>query len=90
MESGSYVVTASYRGSPRHPAWYLNLLREPQATVQVNERRIAVVARTADPEAREKLWACLVAKTPGYQSFQDRTHRQIPMIYLTPVLGSGE
>ena len=88
MERDSYVVIASYRGSPRHPAWYLNLLNEPQAIVHVNRGRIAVVARTADAEARESLWACLVTSRPFYQRFQDRTNRQIPMVYLTPITSS--
>jgi len=85
MEQDSYVVIASYRGSPKHPAWYLNLLNEPQAIVQVNRSRLAVVARIADAEARERLWTRLVTKTPLYQRFQDHTSRQIPMVYLTPV-----
>jgi deazaflavin-dependent oxidoreductase (nitroreductase family) len=90
MERDSYVVIASYRGSPSHPAWYLNLLSEPQAIVQVNRRRIAVVARTADAEAKERLWTCLVTRTPLYKRFQERTTRQIPMVYLTPVTSSTE
>ncbi len=90
MDQGSYVVIGSYRGSPRHPAWYLNLLNEPQATVQVKSRKIAVVAKTADTGARERLWDCLVAKTPIYKSFQERTNRQIPMVCLTPVNSSIE
>ena len=85
MEGDSFVVIASYRGSPKHPAWYLNLLNEPQAFVQVSSRRIGVTAIKADAEAREKLWNCLVAKTPIYKRFQERTSRQIPLIYLTPV-----
>ena len=85
MERDSYVVIASYRGSSRHPAWYLNLLNEPQAIVQVNRRKFAVIAEKADAEARERLWTCLVTNTPLYKRFQDRTNRQIPMVYLTPV-----
>ncbi len=84
MEEDSYVVIASYRGSPKNPAWYLNLLSEPQVMVQVSNRKIAVVAGTAEGEARERLWNRLVAKTPIYQRFQDRTSRQIPLVYLTP------
>jgi len=90
MEQDSYVVIASYRGSPRNPAWYLNLLAEPQAFVQVNSRKIAIVATTADNEAREKLWNRLVAKTPIYKRFQERTKRQIPLVYLTPVNSNEE
>ena len=85
MEEDSFVVIASYRGSPRNPAWYLNLQSEPQVTVQVGERNIAVVAKTADAEGRARLWNRLVAKTPIYKRFQDRTSRQIPVVYLMPV-----
>ena len=85
MERDAYVVIASYRGLASHPAWYLNLLNEPQATVQVNRRKFAVIASTADAEARERLWTRLVTRTPLYKRFQDRTNRRIPMVYLTPV-----
>ena len=85
MEGDSYVVIASYRGSPRHPAWHLNLLNDPQAFVQVNRRKFAVVAKKAEAESRDRLWTSLVAKTPVYKGFQERTSRQIPMVYLTPV-----
>jgi len=51
----------------------------------VGEQNITVVAKTADAEARARLWNRLVAKTPVYKRFQDRTSRQIPMVYLMPV-----
>ena len=89
MEQNSYVVIASYRGSPRNPAWYVNLLNDPQATVQVNKRKFTVVAKTAEDEDRDRLWTCLVASTPLYKRFQERTKRQIPMVYLTPVTSNS-
>lgn len=90
-ERDSYVVIASYRGSPRNPAWYLNLLQETHAVVQVRNRKFEVVAITADKEARDRLWPRLIEKTPIYKRFQDRTSRPIPLIYLTPVdLGAGQ
>ena len=82
--SAVLATTAMFR-SPRNPAWYLNLQSEPQVTVQVGERNIAVVAKTADAEGRARLWNRLVAKTPIYKRFQDRTSRQIPVVYLMPV-----
>ena len=85
LEQDAYVVIASYRGSPKHPAWYLNLRTEPQALVQVGSEKIKVIAKTADADAREQLWNRLVEKTPIYKRFQARTSRQIPMVYLTPV-----
>ena len=90
MEADSFVVIASYRGSASHPSWYLNLLSEPQASVLVKNRRTAVNAKAAGPEARERLWARLVTRTPSYGRLQDRTDRQFPMVYLTPVTSSAD
>ena len=84
IDGDSYVVIASYGGSTRNPDWYLNLVSEPRAFVQVKGHRIAVTGQTADTVVRERLWAQLVAKAPLYQKYQDRTTRQIPMVLLTP------
>ena len=85
IDGDSYVVIASYGGSTRNPDWYLNLVGEPRAFVQVKGHRIAVTAQIADTVDRERLWAQLVAKAPLYQKYQDRTTRQIPMVLLQPI-----
>jgi len=84
IDGDSYVVIASYGGSARNPDWYLNLVSEPRAFVQVKGHKTAVTAQMADRVDRERLWAQLVAKAPVYQKYQDRTTRQIPMVLLTP------
>lgn len=86
MEEGnSYVVIASYGGSVNHPHWYLNLQKAPLVSAQVRGKKLAVRAQTADAEDRARLWPQLVAKVPLYQHYQDRTQRQIPLVYLTPI-----
>jgi deazaflavin-dependent oxidoreductase (nitroreductase family) len=84
MDQDSYVVIASYGGSATNPSWYLNLIDQPRASVQVKGRKVAVTARTVTAEAREQLWSRLIAKAPLYQKFQDSTARQIPLVLLTP------
>ena len=84
MDGDSYVVIASYGGSPRNPDWYLNIECQRRVFVQVNGYRISGTAKIADTDARERLWTQLVAKAPLYQKYQDRTTSQIPMILLTP------
>ena len=84
MEKDAYVVIASYRGQPRHPAWYLNLLDDPKAMVQVKGWKTSVTAQKADHEARQRLWTSLITRAPLYQVFQSRTKRQIPLVFLTP------
>lgn len=84
VDGDSYVVIASYGGSPKNPDWCLNLLSEPRAFVQVKGRRIAVTAQMAGGVDRRRLWAQLVEKAPLYQKYQERTTRQIPMVLLKP------
>ncbi len=48
----AYAVVASQGGAPQHPAWYLNLLAEPQVEVQVGADRFTARARTPRPRRR--------------------------------------
>src|SRR5579862_6907149 len=54
-DGASFVVIASYGGLDRSPSWWLNLQREPRATVQLGRVRHDVVAREAKPAERERL-----------------------------------
>jgi deazaflavin-dependent oxidoreductase (nitroreductase family) len=82
------LVVASVGGSPRHPAWYLNLQADPHASVQVRGDRFDVVARTASPEEKPRLWQIVNGVWPNYDVYQSRTDRNIPVVVLTPV-GNG-
>jgi deazaflavin-dependent oxidoreductase (nitroreductase family) len=81
---GSYVIIASKGGAPSHPAWYLNLLANPDCKIQVAHDRFQVRARTAEGEERESLWRQLVAIYPPYEDYQAATSRQIPVVVLDP------
>ena len=78
------VVVASNGGMDWFPDWWLNLMSEPRATVEIGRSRRAVVARRAAPEERERLWAALTAIAPGYLEYQRRTSREIPLGILQP------
>jgi deazaflavin-dependent oxidoreductase (nitroreductase family) len=79
------VVFASNAGEPRHPAWWLNLLANPRATVQRGQETTEVVAREAEGEERARLWAEIVAAYDGYAEYEKRTTRRIPVVVLEPV-----
>jgi len=86
----SFVVIASYGGLDRSPSWWMNLQHEPRATVRLGRRTYDVVAREATPFERERLWAELTARAPGYLDYQRRTTRRIPVVLLEPrVAASG-
>jgi len=75
-----FVVIASDNGAPSHPAWYRNLLADPNATVELGADTIPVRAATAPADAREHL----AAAVPWYRSQQELTTREIPLVILQP------
>ncbi len=78
------VLVASKGGYPRNPAWFHNLRAHPEATVQVGSRRRAVRARVAGTSERDRLWPKAVAVYGGYEGYQERTDREIPLVILEP------
>jgi len=83
-DGDNLVLIASKGGHPRHPAWFHNLLANPDTTVQVASHRLTVHARVADPGERERLWPKAVEAYAGYAGYQQRTQREIPVVILEP------
>ena len=85
LEDGDrLVLVASYGGDPRHPGWYHNLRAEPEVKVTRGRLTQTRVARTAGPEEKAELWPRIVAAYPGYDKYQEKTTRDIPVVILTP------
>ncbi len=78
----SYFVIASKGGAPQHPAWYRNLLSNPEAEVQVGTAQMKVRARTTTGEERRGLWQEAVKFWPPYADYQRKTEREIPVVVL--------
>ncbi len=78
------VIIASKGGYPKHPAWFHNLRANPETTVQVGAELRPVRARVADPAERARLWPRAVAAYRGYEGYQRRTGREIPVVILEP------
>lgn len=83
-DGDEYLIVASTGGAPTHPKWYLNLVDHPEAEIQVRADRIPVVARTASPEEKPRLWKVMTNDWPNYDVYQTRTDREIPLVVLTP------
>lgn len=78
------VVIASKGGAPTNPAWYYNLLANPQVTVEVGAERFqAQAAVPAEPE-RTRLFDQMAQVMPGFAEYQRNTARQIPVVTLRP------
>jgi F420H(2)-dependent quinone reductase len=83
-DAGRYVVVASVGGAPKHPAWYLNLRDDAEATIRVGGRTLHVHAETATPDERARLWTVMTGLYAPYDDYQAKTSREIPIVILTP------
>ena len=79
-----YLVVASKGGSPKPPAWYLNLDASPEVEIQVKGDKMRAHARTATTEEKPELWSIMTKEWPAYDEYQERTDREIPVVVLEP------
>lgn len=77
-----FVVIASNLGKENHPGWWVNLMAEPNASVQIGDSQYAVHAREALGEERETLWKALAEKSSDYEGYRAWTSRRIPVVIL--------
>jgi len=77
------IVVASFGGNDVHPAWYLNLLRFPEASVLMEGRRRHLFARQVSPEEKKRIWPRLIKLYPNFDLYQRRTRRDIPLLRLS-------
>lgn len=81
-----WLVAASWAGEPKHPIWYLNLMAQPDVTIQVRDRVIPVHARDLQGEDRDRGWEAIVTQDPSFAEYEGRTRgvREIPVVLLEP------
>ena len=82
---GHRVVIGSYAASPKHPAWYLNLLdtdANPTVHVRVQHGEYDCVPEVVEGDERERLWALLLEDRPFYANYQVQIERLIPLVRL--------
>ena len=85
-EGARIVIVASKGGDDSHPAWFLNLRDNSQVTVSMKDAPdVPMAARVASPEERDRLWPIVSAKHARYAKYQEKTHREIPLVLLEPL-----
>jgi F420H(2)-dependent quinone reductase len=84
VDGEDFVIIASKGGAPTHPAWYLNLVANPDTTVEVGDRKSRVSAEELDGEEKVRLWRKMAEMYPTYNDYQDKTEREIPLLVLHP------
>ena len=78
------MIVASKGGAPTNPAWYLNLLANPVATVELggtSKARASVV----EGGERDRLYTAHAAEHPAFKDYPTKTTRVIPVVRLVRV-----
>lgn len=81
-DGDAIVLVASKGGNDAHPAWYLNLVADPNVDVVMRGRHAKMRATVASAEDKARLWPAVVAAYKGYGEYQSSTQRDIPLVLL--------
>ena len=76
------LIIATWRGRPKHPAWYLNIVKNPEVTVEVGTETYQAFARITEGQERDRLFAKAAEMIPEVGASQARTTRLIPVVTL--------
>ena len=85
-DEGRYVIFASKAGAPENPAWFHNLLAQPEAVAEVGTRTVRVRARVAQPAERDVIYSRQKQRHPAFAQYEVKAApRKIPVVVLDPV-----
>ena len=81
---GDVYVVASNFGGQRHPAWSYNLQADPNAFMQLRDTQIPICAVHLSDEEKHAVWDRLCENISNYDTYQERTTRNIRVYRLSP------
>jgi len=81
-DGDKWVIVASKGGSDSHPAWYLNLIANPNATIETGGETVSVIATPAHGAERRRLYDQHAAMHPSFVDYEQKTSREIPVLLL--------
>ena len=85
-DGDAVILIASNYGGPRHPAWFHNLVANPECELHIGDRGGRFVAAEVDGPERERLYTLAADRfNRVFGSYETRSgSRRIPVMRLTP------
>ena len=77
-----FIVVGSKGGARNDPAWLTNLRNDPSCSVQVGRFHCSATARILTGAQRVPYWEWMTRFWPGYNKYQAKTSREIPVVIL--------
>lgn len=85
---GRILIIASKGGAVTHPAWYWNLVANPEVTVERGAETYPALAVVIQGAERDRLYAEVASRKPNFADYQRRTDRVIPVVELRRIDGT--
>jgi deazaflavin-dependent oxidoreductase (nitroreductase family) len=82
LADGRLFVFASKGGADEHPAWYHNLVANPEITVETGTETFPAVAQVLTGAERDEIYAKQSVVEPQFADYQRKTSRVIPVVEL--------
>ncbi|CAN5242288.1 nitroreductase/quinone reductase family protein [soil metagenome] len=80
------IVIASNYGGSRHPAWYYNVLAQPEVTISAGGYTATFLGEEVIGPERDRLWDLAVGFIPSYADYEQLAGtRTIPILAFTEV-----
>ena len=78
------LLVASRGGDTKHPAWYWNLVANPEVGFSIEGGERLYEARELEGAERERAWKLVNRTYAGFSTYQERAERLIPVMALEP------
>lgn len=81
-------IFASYGGAPKDPAWFRNIVANPDIEIEVGDgaaiERIPVRGRVLQGNERDAIYGEMARRWPQFAGYEEKTTRDtIPVVELT-------
>jgi len=80
--SDDVVIFASMGGAPNNPAWYHNLIANPETVIELGTETVPVRVREAKGAERDELFERQKKVMPPFAEYEAATTRVIPVLVL--------
>ena len=74
------LIFGTNGGGAQHPAWYHNVLVNPEVTIETGVETYRAHAEPLGTEERDRLYAEAAAAIPALADYQSKTERRIPVV----------
>jgi deazaflavin-dependent oxidoreductase (nitroreductase family) len=78
-------IIASKGGAPEHPAWFHNLVANPDVTVELGVETFRAHAIPTQGDERDRLMAKMIEHWPFFGDYEKIADRVIPVVRLRKV-----